>query len=472
EPLATPFQVLLTPLPPSSQQQAAQVFRHHVAPAGRVADWDAAAPRRRERGASRLRVAYVSGDWHDHPTMQLLTPVLRGHDRRRVEVIVVALGPRAADGPGAEAVACAERVLDLHGVDDAQAVQRLRALAIDVAIDLNGSTHGARPALFSQRVAPLQMAYLGHPGVAGAGTYDYTVADPIVAAGLAPAPGVEAALVLPHCYLAGGLPPVDAEAPPRSALGLPDDAVVFCCSNHAAKILPVTFDCWLRMLQACPSSVLWLRDAFGGAAAARWRATAAARGIDPARIVVMQPQARARYRAQLARADLFVDTWPYNAHTTGLEALSAGLPLLTRTGTGFAGRVGASLVRAAGLPELVTHDDASYVAEAVALAHDRPRLQGLRARLVHARSPASPAPLFDVRAYVDALERGLQAAWRRHVDGLAPIRLDVASSRSPGSAIDACAAVALELSGASQMPTSLPHSSVSETSPGKGRRPE
>ena len=415
-PLATPFQLTLSPLPPAALRLAAEQFMQHQV-AGVVA-----APLALPASAPRLRVAYVSADWHDHPMMDLLLPVFEQHDRSRIELFGVGLAPRPDDAVGRRAVAAVDQFVDVQALDDEAAAQVLRGLGLHLALDLSCFTQGARPGLFARRIAPLQLNYLGYPGSSGGRCHDVLVADAqVVPAGLR-AHHAEALLMMPHCYFPGS-PSGPLPAPPtRAAEGLPEDGFVFCCFNHTAKLTPTVFDIWMRLLTDLPGSVLWLREAFGSAAP-RLRCEAAARGVDPQRLVFAPTTARAPYLARLGLADLFLDTLPYNAHTTGIDALRVGLPLLTVRGECFAGRVAASLLQAAGLPELVAHDLGDYASRARRIASDPIYRASLRARVAGCMA----SPLFDTRRYARDLARGYEALWRRHAAGLAPADLDLAA---------------------------------------------
>jgi len=406
-PVAAPFHLTLTPLPPRLQRQGAALFVRQQT--GHLR----AEPLPARPAPGRLRLAYVSADWRDHPTMDLLLPVFAHHDRTRFELIGVGLTPVGDDALGRQAVRAMDRFIDVHGLDDDAATARLRALDLHLALDLNLHTQGARLGLWARRIAPLQLAYLGFPGSSGSDFHDLLVADAQVVPSAQRPHCSEALLLLPDCYLPGDREHASAAPTPRHEHGLPEVGFVFCCSNHTAKIQPAIFEVWMDLLRELPASVLWLRDPFG-AAVPRLREAARARGVDPQRLVFAPQRSREAYLAQLPLADLFLDTWPYNAHTTGLEALRAGLPLLTLAGDTFASRVGASLLHAAGLPELVAHDVDDYRAKALQLAGSPVLLAGLRARLQASRSSA---PLFDTARYTRAFEHGLLQAWRQGLAG-------------------------------------------------------
>src|SRR6185295_18710123 len=249
----------------------------------------------------------------------------------------------------------------------------------DIAVDLKGHTEGARPGILAQRPCPVQVNYLGYPGTIGAPWLDYIIADATVLPWDHQPFYSEKIVHLPHCYQVNDSTRPIGEAPTRAEAGLPQNAFVFCCFNAAWKITPAMFDVWMRLLKSVPDSVLWLLED-NEAAKRNLGLAAAERGIDPARMIfaprVRSPVHLARHRL----ADLFLDTIPYNAHTTASDALWAGLPVLTCRGTQFDGRVAASLLETIGLTELVTHSIEDYESLALALTRDPARLAALKTR--------------------------------------------------------------------------------------------
>lgn len=375
-------------------------------------------PELRPYAHERIRIAYLSGDFGEHAVSHLLAGLIERHDRRRFEVIACSWG-RQNDGPvRARLESAFDRFIDVTALSDVQTAQRLRELEVDIAIDLTGHTSGQRTDIFAQRTAPVQVSYLGYPGTSGAPYLDYLIADSTVIARGEESAYSERIARLPGCYL-----PIDdrrliGATPARAALGLPEDGFVFCVFNNPLKITPPVFGTWLDLLRTVPGSVLWLR---AGAAQARvnLERAAARGGVDPARL--MFAPALESMEAHLARqrcADLFLDTLPYNGHATVIDALWAGLPVLTCRGGSFASRVGASAVAAAGLPELVTENLGEYAALARALALDRSRLATVRGRLEQ-RSGA----LFDTERYCRSLERVYAAMIAQVRNGLPPADL-------------------------------------------------
>ncbi len=368
----------------------------------------------------RIRVAYLSADFHTHATAFLTAELFERHDREKFEWTAVSFGPDDGSPMRRRMEQAFDAFLDVRDLGDRDVARLLREREVDIAVDLKGYTLGRRLGIFAHRIAPVQVNYLGYPGTLGAPYIDYIIADPEVIPEEHFEHYTEKIVHLPGCYQpnGSGRPPVGA-APARAELGLPERALVFCCFNASYKITPEIFDIWMRWLHAVPESVLWLL-ADNPFATANLRAQSARLGIDPGRLVfaprVELPEHLARQRA----ADLFVDTLPYNAHTTASDALWAGLPVLTCRGQTFAGRVGASLLQAAGLPELVTQNLEEYESLALALAADRGRLSALRTRLAAARESCA---LFDVGRSVRSLETAYLMMWRRAESRLAPMHL-------------------------------------------------
>jgi predicted O-linked N-acetylglucosamine transferase (SPINDLY family) len=338
-----------------------------------------------------------------------MAPVIEAHDRSRFEIIGVSFGPEEDGGVAGRIAAACDSFHDVRALSDEAVARLLFDLETDIAVDLIGHTGLARPGVLARRPAPVQAAYLGYPGTLGAPYMDHIVADAAVIPAGDEAYYDEAVVRLPGCYLAGErTPPSAAEKPGRAEAGLPETGFVFACFNASWKIAPEVFDVWMRLLAKTPGSVLWLhRD--GARPEENLRREAAARGVDARRLIFKDRVAFDRHMALHGLADLFLDTLPYNAHATALDALAAGLPVLTCRGSAFAGRVGASLLQAAGLPELIAPDLAAYEAMALRLARAPGELAQIRARLAEARETS---PLFDSAAFTRNLEEAFEAMWR------------------------------------------------------------
>lgn len=370
----------------------------------------------------RIRVGYFSADFHDHATMHLMAGLFRCHDRSRFEVSAFSYG---LNREGAHREALKSRVdhfIDVAGMPDAAVVDLARAHNLDIAVDLKGYTQDNRIALFAHRLAPVQVSYLGFPGTLGAPFLDYVIGDPVVIPDAERAHYSEQVIRLPGSYQPNDdQRPIAPVTPTRSELDLPEAGFVFACFNNAYKITPREWDIWMRLLASVPGSVLWLFKA-NPWAEENLRREAVARGIAPERLVFAPWAAHGEHLARLRAADLFLDTFAYNAHTTASDALWAGLPVVTMPGRSFAARVAASLVTAVGLPELAVPDEAAYEALALSLAQDPARLADLRARLAAGRGSQ---PLFDSARHTRAIEAAYAAIHARRMAGLPPADIDL-----------------------------------------------
>lgn len=415
EPAITPFNSLMIFDNPQVQLQIARDSQaRHAAPA-------VAAPA--PIASKRLRVGYFSADLRNHPSTHLSGEMFALHDRDRLEVTIFSFPAGAQDEYTEQIRSEAERFIDISRLSDAEAVALARELSLDVAVDLMGNTRGARSGIFARRAAPVQINYLGYPGTSGNAGTDYILADRIIIPEDTRAYFTERVIWMPDCYTSRDTR-VRVRAPTRrarAAAGLPENALVYCCFNQPNKILPEQFDDWMKILAQVEGSVLWLMDS-GAAVSANLRREAKARGIDPARLVFAARLPLAQHFERLQLADLCLDTLPYNAHTTANDALFVGVPILTRSGRAFAARVCASLVTAAGMPELIVPDRAEYIARAVELGRNRAELAALRTKLAAARETA---PLFDVRRFTRTIEAAYFAVHERCQAGLAPAHIAI-----------------------------------------------
>lgn len=365
----------------------------------------------------RIHVGYFSADLHDHATAHLMAGLFEAHDRDRFEFTAFSFGPDTGDAMRGRLRAAFDRFLDVRTAADIDVARRARELGIDIAVDLKGYTQDARTEIFAYRCAPVQVNYLGYPGTMGVDYMDYIVADATLIPADAAGHYAEKVVRLPGSYQVNDRDRVISDRVfTRRELGLPENGFVYCCFNNSYKIMPETFDVWMRILGAVEGSVLWLLD--DNAAARRNLCREAdRRGIDPGRLVFAPRMSTPEHLARQRAADLFLDTLPYNAHTTASDALWAGLPVLTRIGQGFAGRVAASLLRACGLPELVTDTRESYEALAIGLGKDSERLGGIRRKLAENRLST---PLFDTTAFARAIESAYIVMHERAANGIAP----------------------------------------------------
>jgi predicted O-linked N-acetylglucosamine transferase (SPINDLY family) len=354
----------------------------------------------------RIRVAYLSADFCEHATAYLAAGLFERHDRSRFETVALSYGADDRSPMRSRLARAFDKFVDVRALSDAHVARLLRDMEIDIAVDMKGHTTEARIGILAHRPAPVQVAYLGYPGTSGAGFIDYVLADRFVLPEIEQQHWTEKVVYLPDCYQVNDAGRAIAEqTPTRAEAGLPERAFVFCCFNNSYKILPRTFDVWMRLLRELHGSVLWLLEDNAGARVNLER-EARARGVDPARLVFARRLPHAGHLARHRLADLFLDTLPCNAHTGASDALWAGLPLVTCAGSTFAGRVAGSLLHAVGLPELATRSLAEYEALALQLASDRGRLRQLRERLAANRDAA---PLFDTERFRQNLESAYRA---------------------------------------------------------------
>jgi protein O-GlcNAc transferase len=374
----------------------------------------------------KIRIAYVSCGFHQHPTAYLTAELIEIHDRSRFEVLGFSLGPDDHSEIRARLVRAFDQFHDVRGKSDREVAALLNDLQVDIAVDRSGYTANSRPGIFATRPAPIQVNYIGFPGTLGAGFYDYILADATVLPFDQQPFYTEKIVHLPDSYLVNDSKrPTAARTPMREEAGLPSEGFVFCCFNNCYKITPPIFDIWMRLLEQVKGSVLWL-FCDRATAETKLRREAAGRGIDPVRLVFARRVPLEDHMARYRLADLFLDTLPYNAHTTAADALWVGLPVVTSCGQSFAGRVAASLLRAIGMPDLVTGDLEAYERLALRLASDPSRLQVLGERLQRNRLTH---PLFDAHRYRRHIETAYVRMWERWQRGEGPASFTVEPER-------------------------------------------
>ncbi|MEI7444916.1 MAG: tetratricopeptide repeat protein [Burkholderiales bacterium] len=401
----------------ASLRRCAELFSARRFPS-RPVRWPQAAP----RADGRIRVGYLCGELREQATSILMTGVWEAHTREGFEWIAFDAGWADGSAHRTRIERAFDRIVPIAALSDLDAARAIREAGIDVLVDLNGFFGRARQGVLALRPAPVQVSYLGFPGTLGVDYLDYLIADRIVIPDASRVHYTERVVRLPDSYQANDARrPIAAVPAAREAFGLPRQGFVFCCFNNPYKIVPATFDGWMRILRAVPGSVLWLRE--GGPAATRnLRLEAERRGVDGTRLVFAPIVPNAEHLARHRAADLVIDTLPYNAHTTASDALWAGVPVVTLLGTTFPGRVAASLLHAIGMPDLVARTPEQFEALAIALATEPRRLAEVRARLERQRASA---PLYDT----DRLARHLEIAYRtmaaRQRAGHAPVAFDV-----------------------------------------------
>jgi protein O-GlcNAc transferase len=378
----------------------------------------------------RIRVAYVSSDFREHAVSYLAAGMFECHDKSRFEVTAVSIGVNDGSDMRRRLESSFEHFIDASKLGDDEIASRIAKAQIDILVDMNGFTHGCRTGIFARRPSPVQVNYLGYPGTIGADYIDYLIADRVLVPPAHQAFYAEKLVYMPDCYQANDAKrAISQKNTTRAEVGLPEAATVFCCFNNNHKIMPDVFDSWMRILGRVNNSVLWLFED-NASVVINLKKEAAARGIDPARIIFAQRMAPSEHLARHRLADLFLDTLPYNAHTTASDSLWAGVPVLTRIGETFAGRVAASILKAVGLPELVVETSQSYEDFAIELATNREKLSGLRKKLA---DNLSTTPLFDTRRYTRNIESAYAEMHRRTQAGLAPEAIDLYTSIFSGA---------------------------------------
>jgi len=356
-------------------------------------------------GHGKIRLAYLSADFQEHVTSSLLVEMFEHHDRDRFEVMAVSFGPDDNSAMRARLLQAFDRFHDARQQSDREVAALLREWETDIAIDLGGYTSGARPWVLAHRPAPAQVKYMGFPGTSGSGFIDYMIADDLVVPDDQRGFFSEKIVALPDTLWVTDTRRSIAQTPSRAEAGLPEQGFVFCCFNHNWKITPPIFDIWMRLLKDVEGSVLWLLE---GNASIRGNLCreAEARGVAQNRLVFAGRTSSDRHLARQKLADLFLDTLPYNAHTTASDALWVGLPVITVPGRSFPARVAASILQAADLPELIARDLQHYEALALELARKPEALAAIRAKLSASRDGMR---LFDTARFT----RNLEAAYAR-----------------------------------------------------------
>jgi predicted O-linked N-acetylglucosamine transferase (SPINDLY family) len=402
--VVTPFAVLGYSGDPALQLQCAKRTVEENLPMQVPPLWEGAAPAR-----DRLKIAYLSSDFRQHAVATVIAELLERHDRTRFEIVGISAGPDDHSDLRRRIIGAFDEFHDVAAKSDRDIAAFLHGQQVDIAVDLNGHTQYSRLSILLYRPAPVQATFLGYPATTGADFIDYVIADEIIVPFSQQPFYTERIVHLPDCYL-----PYDSTQRPAARMpspqeaGLPQHSFVFCAFHNSYKITPALFAVWMRLLQAVEHSVLWLAQ-MNGQAMANLRAQARAHGVAPERLIFAPKVARVEdHLSRLRLAGLFLDTLPYNAHSSAADALRAGLPVVTCTGSSFAGRVATSLLRAVGLPELATQNLAEYEALAMRLATDPALLQSFRQRLVQNQATCA---LFDSDRYRRNIESAFGKMW-------------------------------------------------------------
>jgi len=420
EKMALPAVALAMPLSAPLQRKCAEIFaREKYTQSSLLPQLEGG------REHKRIRLGYFSADFHDHATAYLMAELFERHDRAKFEVMAFSFGPTSKDAMRIRLEKAFDRFIEIGALSDKDAALLARSLELDIAIDLKGFTEGSRTGIFAMRAAPIQVSYLGYAGTMGASYIDYLIADSTLIPQDQRRRYAEKIVYLPDSYQVNDSRRIVAGKDlTRAECGLPETGFVFCCFNASYKILPDIFAIWMRLLKRVEGSVLWLWEDnhFAGE---NLRKAAQAQGVAPERLIFAKRMDLPEHLARHRLADLFLDTLPYNAHTTASDALWAGLPVLTCLGESFPGRVAASLLNAIGLPELITKNLATYETLALDLATNPQRLQSLRQKLAANRLTQ---PLFDTASFTAHIESAYIAMWNRHRAGLPPGHIQVSKT--------------------------------------------
>ena len=366
---------------------------------------------------NKVHIAYLSADFHNHATSQLAVEMFERHDRERFEVTAISFGPDQQDAMRKRLMRAFDRFEDVRHLSDLEVAARCRELGVDIAIDLKAYLQDSRPGILAERCAPIQVNWLAFPGTMASPYIDYIVADRTLITPEDLPFYSEKVIWLPDSYQVNDRQrPIATDVVTRTECGLPEEGFVFCCFNNSFKIRPDTFDVWMRILKRVPGSVLWLLGE-SPITTENLKREAASRGVEPNRLVFASRIPGAAHLARHGAADLFLDTWPCNAHTTASDALWAGLPVLTRIGESFSSRVAASLLSAVGLPTLIMRTNDEYEDMAVAFASRPEELASLKQRL---RDNRDNCPLFDSARFTRQIEEAYQQVMQRYWAGVAP----------------------------------------------------
>ena len=412
-----PFILLALEDNPQRQHQRAMTWAteryQQVAPA---------LPNKPKKIPAKIRIGYFSSDFHDHPMLYLMSGLFKYHDKERFEIYAYNYGAKSTSSLCNRVRQHVDGFFDIQQLKDHDVMQLARLHQLDIALDRKGYTQNSRSELFSYRLAPVQINYLAYPSTMGAPFIDYLVADKTIIPASQHRHYSESIIILPDTYQPNDdRRKIASTTTARADFGLPDNAFVFCCFNNSYKIRPAEFAIWMRLLKRIDKSVLWLLRSN------QWveinlRREAEKHGIDGGRLVFADKLSHAEHLARHKHANLFMDTFNYNAHTTTSDALWSGLPVITKAGSQFAARVSASLLHAVGLPELITDSEADYEALAFVLASDPNRLTAITTKLAKQRLIE---PLFNTKRYTRHLEEAYQQVYERYYDGLDPIDIEI-----------------------------------------------
>ena len=367
-----------------------------------------------------IRIGYFSADFHNHATSFLMVELFELHDKTKFEIYAFSFGPNKSDEMRNRLTTAFTKFIDVSNMSDHEVALLSRKMGIDIAVDLKGYTKDNRAGIFALRCAPIQVSYLGYPGTTGVGYMDYIVADKTVIPEKMQRCYTEKIIYLPHCYQVNDSKRfISSKTFTKQDFGLPENGFIYCCFNNSFKILPPTFDIWMNILKSVENSVLWLIDD-NPTATGNLKKEASIRGVSERRLIFSKRINLDDHLARHKLADLFLDTLPYNAHTTSSDALWAGLPVLTCMGNSFASRVAGSLLSALELPELITQTINEYEHAAVALALNSGKLKSIKVKL---NANRLTTPLFDTPLFTKYFESAFLEIYQNQLDSVKPRNL-------------------------------------------------
>jgi predicted O-linked N-acetylglucosamine transferase (SPINDLY family) len=412
EKVVVPFVVLALLDDPELQNKTAKIYVNEKYPVSHVLPKIEIYPQH-----TKIRIGYFSADFRNHPMTHLTAELYETHDRNHFEIYAFSLGPDTQDDMNLRIKAGVDHFYDVRTLSDKEVVLLSRTLEIDIAVDLGGFTLGSRTGIFAMQTAPIQVNYLGYPGTMAAVYIDYLIADHTLIPNEQQQYYSEKIVYIPNSYMVN-LSKIEVAEPTliRQELGLPDTGFVFCCFNNSFKITPTTFASWMRILNAVEGSVLWLYEG-NNSTIKNLKNEALKLGINEERLIFAKYMPIEEHLNRIQLADLFIDTLPYNAHTTASDALRMGLPVLTCIGQSFASRVAASLLKAVNMPELIATTQEQYEALAIELATHPEKLKTIKAKLV---ANLATAPLYDTALFTKHLESAYLTMYERYQNGLAP----------------------------------------------------
>jgi predicted O-linked N-acetylglucosamine transferase (SPINDLY family) len=412
----SPFALLQVSNSLPEQLRCAQTYVRNTYPPG-VPKAVPGSARRKDK----IRLGYLSGDFREHATAHLAADLFECHDREKFELFAISTGADDGSVIRSRVAAAFDEFFEARNLPAQAIAEWIRRNEIDILVNVNGFCGDERTDIFLSKPAPIQVNFLGYPGTMGAAYIDYIIVDPALVDDDEQIHFLEKCVWLPDCYQPNDrLRGISSRPYSRRDMGLPDEGFVYCCFNNSFKILPDVFDVWMRVLEAVDGSVLWLLEC--GVAEENLRREAERRGIAPDRVVFAKRLPTTEHLSRVRLADLFLDTLPYNAHTTASDALWAGVPVLTCRGATFASRVADSLLRAVGLPDLVTTSLSDYESAAIHMAGNPAVLAEVKQRLLRNRATC---PLFDTPRYARHIEAAFREMWRRHTQGEAPAGIRV-----------------------------------------------